>query len=63
MGIKGLNPINEHLMLVLTEELDERLSPIPKDLSLVGDVIVHLRKAFFVEINEMIQRPLTDIER
>jgi len=63
LGIKGLNPINEHLMLVLTEELDERLSPVPKDLTLEGNVIVHLRKAFFVEVDEVVQGPLTDIER
>ena len=42
LAVKSLNSIDEYLMLVFSKQLDERFSPIPEYLSLVGYIISHL---------------------
>lgn len=61
--IKSIDSVDEYLMLVLSQERNERLSSIPIDLAFVGDVTCHFREQLFVEIDEMIKRSFTDIKR
>jgi hypothetical protein len=55
LRIQSLHPVDEDLMLMLSEQLDERLSSIPVDLTLKGDIVGHLWEALLVEIDEVIQ--------
>lgn len=50
-------------MLVLAQQLDEGLRPVPEDLALLGDVVAHLGQAFLVEIYQVVQGALTDVQR
>jgi hypothetical protein len=42
-------------MLMLSEQLDERLSSIPIDLTFESDIVGHLWKTLLVEIDEMVE--------
>jgi hypothetical protein len=53
--IQSLHPVDEDLMLMLSEQLDERLSSIPIDLTFESDVVGHLWQALLVEVNEVIK--------
>lgn len=61
--IKRIDSIDEYLMLVLSQERNERLGSVPMDLAFVGDISCHFRKQLLVEIDEMIKRSFTDIKR
>lgn len=60
--IQGLHSVDEHLMLMLAQDVDERLSSIPKDLPLEGHVVFHVWQTLFVEINQVVQRTLANVK-
>ena len=60
--IKSLHSVDEHLMLMLTKDVNKWLSSIPKDLPLESYVVCHFWKTLFVEIYQMVERSLTNVQ-
>jgi hypothetical protein len=60
--IQSLHSVDEHLMLMLAENIDERLCSIPENLSLKRDVVIHLRQTLLVEVDQVVKGPLTNIK-
>ena len=60
--LESLDSVDEHLMLMLTQDIDEWLCSIPEDLTLEGNIICHVWETFFVEIDEVIKRSLPNIQ-
>jgi hypothetical protein len=47
---------------MLAEELDEWLCSIPIDLALISDVVCHLGQQLLVQVDEVVERSLTNVE-
>jgi hypothetical protein len=50
-----VDPVSEHLLLVLTKQPDEWLGAVPVDGAGISDVVVHLRKTLLVEVDQFVQ--------
>jgi len=60
--IESLDSVDEHLMLMLAQDIDEWLCSIPEDLTLEGHVVCHVWQTFLVEIDEVVKRSLSNIQ-
>lgn len=60
--VQGFNSVYENLMLMLAKNVYEWLCSIPKDLTLESNVVFHIWQAFFVEIYQVVERPLCNVQ-
>ena len=57
-----INSVLEEFLLVAAELLDELLSSVPVDDSLVGDIVRHPWQETLVEVDKLVKTALCDIE-
>lgn len=60
--IKRFDSVDEHLVLVLSQQGNERLGPVPEYLSFMSYIVAHLWQALFVEIDQVVEGTFSDIQ-
>jgi hypothetical protein len=58
-----VDTILEDIVLVLSQQPNERLSSVPVDCAWLRDVVLHLGETLLVEVDQFIERAFCDVQR